>query len=161
VQVKSTIAKQGAGYVCTVRGGHKAYPAGSFDFLAAFVVPEDAWYIIPAKLLRGKRSIALFSESPTALYEKYREAWHLLREAAELRGDGESGGESVDGESGAGLRAGESVRSESDASGEGADAGAAGRFPTNALGRMQAVEKYVRRYLEGGDPRTEKEGEDR
>jgi hypothetical protein len=35
VQVKSTIAELGTGYVCTVRGGHKPYPPGSFDFLAA------------------------------------------------------------------------------------------------------------------------------
>src|SRR6516225_3716501 len=48
VQVKSTIAELGNGYVCTVRGGHKSYAAGSFDFLAVYVVFEDAWYIIPA-----------------------------------------------------------------------------------------------------------------
>src|SRR5271165_1709410 len=35
VQVKSTIAELGSGYVCTVRGGHQPYPPGSFDFLAA------------------------------------------------------------------------------------------------------------------------------
>ena len=47
VQVKSTIAEFGAAYVCTVRGAHKPYPPGSFDFLAAYVVDENAWYIIP------------------------------------------------------------------------------------------------------------------
>ena len=26
-----------------VRGGHKPYPPGSFDFLAAYVVQENAW----------------------------------------------------------------------------------------------------------------------
>ena len=53
VQVKSTICQSKKGYDCTVRGGHKAYPAGSFDFVAAYVVPEDAWYIIPAKVIRA------------------------------------------------------------------------------------------------------------
>jgi len=85
VQVKSTLSKQKTGYVCTVRGGHRAYDAGSFDFLAAYVVPEDAWYIIPAKLIHGKECIALYPNSPAAKYEKYREAWQLLREAAGVK----------------------------------------------------------------------------
>jgi len=156
VQVKSTICQQGTGYFCTVRGGHKAYPAGSFDFLAAFVVPEDVWYIIPAKLIRGKRSIMLNPNSPTCEYQKYRESWHLLREAAELGEEAEGAGDCADAESGAGPAAGESVLSEADASESSAGAVAAGRFPTNALERMQAVEKYVRRYLEGGYPRRER-----
>jgi hypothetical protein len=160
VQVKSTICKEGSGYTCTVRGGHKAYPAGAFDFVAAYVVPEDVWYIIPAKLLHGKRSITLYPNSKTAKYEKYREAWHLLREAVEQGEDAESGADVADMESGAGLIARESDGSESDTSGSGAETVAAGRFPTNALGRMQSVEKYVRRYLEGDYPRPQKEGED-
>jgi hypothetical protein len=41
VQVKSTLSRLETGYVCTVRGGHKAYVAGSFDFLAAYVIPDD------------------------------------------------------------------------------------------------------------------------
>jgi len=85
VQVKSTLRKQKNGYECTVRGGHRAYAAGSFDFLAAYVVPEDAWYIIPAEVIHGKECIALYPNLPTAKYEQYREAWHLLREAVELK----------------------------------------------------------------------------
>jgi hypothetical protein len=84
VQVKSTLSKEKNGYACTVRGGHQAYAAGSFDFLAAYVIPADAWYIIPAGVIHGKECLALYPNLPTAKYEKYREAWHLLREAAEL-----------------------------------------------------------------------------
>ena len=87
VQVKSTIAELDNGYVCTVRGGHKSYAAGSFDFLAVYVVFEDAWYIIPAKEIQGQESVALYPNSKKARYEKYREAWHLLQEAAEFTGD--------------------------------------------------------------------------
>jgi len=85
VQVKSTLSKEKTGYVCTVRGGHQAYAAGSFDFLAAYVVPADAWYIIPADVIHGKECITLYPNSPTAKYEQYREAWALLRDAAELK----------------------------------------------------------------------------
>jgi PD-(D/E)XK endonuclease len=78
VQVKSTIAELGTGYVCTVRGGHKPYPPGSFDFLAAYVVHESAWYIIPEEKTWGKDCVTLYPNSPKSKYEKYREAWHLL-----------------------------------------------------------------------------------
>jgi len=113
VQVKSTICQLDTGYDCTVRGGHKAYPAGAFDFLAAYVVAEDTWYIIPAKVIRGKKSIALYPKSQTAKYEKYREAWHLLREAAELGEEAESAGNSAEIESGAGRSPNESATIES------------------------------------------------
>jgi len=76
VQVKSTTSKPEDGYVCTVRSGHRRYPAGSFDFLAAYVVLEDLWYLIPAKDVQGKKVVTLYPNSKTAKYEKYREAWH-------------------------------------------------------------------------------------
>src|SRR5271155_4933280 len=47
VQVKSTVNELEQGWICKVRSGNKPYPAGSFDFLAAYIVFEDAWYIIP------------------------------------------------------------------------------------------------------------------
>jgi hypothetical protein len=87
VQVKSTIADLGTGYVCTVRGGHTAYPAGSFDFLAAYVVFEDAWYIIPEEEIQGLECVTLYPKSPKAKYEKYREAWNLLQPAADSNRD--------------------------------------------------------------------------
>jgi hypothetical protein len=79
VQVKSTIAESDNGYVCTVRGGHASYPAGSFDFLAAYVVFEDAWYIIPLEKIQGMRDVSLYPKLKKAKYEKYREAWNLLQ----------------------------------------------------------------------------------
>lgn len=86
VQVKSTIAKleSGEGYICSTCSSHKAYRAGAFDFLAAYVVLEDAWYIIPAKEIRGLKSVSLCTQGKEAKYEGYREAWDLLREASEI-----------------------------------------------------------------------------
>jgi hypothetical protein len=126
VQVKSTIFRLKNGYECTVRGGHKAYPAGSFDFLAVFVVPEDTWYIIPAKLIRGKKSISLSPKSQTAKYEEYREAWHLLREAAEISDAAETGGEDSPP-----VEAVESPRT-----------------PTGGLGRLEAAMNFFKQHLE-------------
>jgi hypothetical protein len=81
VQVKSTTIESGGGYACVIRKQGKAYPRGSFDFVAAYVVPEDVWYIIPASKVWDKECVTVCSESPQAQYEEYREAWHLLHEA--------------------------------------------------------------------------------
>lgn len=85
VQVKSTVARlqNGKGYICTVCSCNRPYREGAFDFLAAYVVPEDAWYIVPAALIHGLKSISLCTtDGGEAKYEKYREAWHLLHEAS-------------------------------------------------------------------------------
>jgi len=84
VQVKSTANRQpNGGYVCGVHPspGSGLYKRGDFDFLAAYVIPEDVWYIIPARrIVRPKRtSITLFAASPTNDWTPYREAWELLR----------------------------------------------------------------------------------
>ncbi len=78
VQVKSTVFELNGGYVCSVNSHHKRYPPGSFDFLAAYVVFEDAWYIIPENEVQGMEKVSLHTGSNRANYEKYREAWHLL-----------------------------------------------------------------------------------
>jgi len=128
VQVKSTIAtlESGTGYNCSVCSSHKAYRTGSFDFLAAYVVPEDAWYIIPAKEIRGLKSISLCTQEGEAKYEEYREAWHLLKEASESGEDTQT-------------RAEESPVVEPAASQS---------LPAGAGGRLEASMNYFRRYLE-------------
>jgi hypothetical protein len=82
VQVKCTIAKQhdAKGYICNLKSNNKKYRAGSFDFLAAYAILEDTWYIVPEKAIRGLGAISLCSTMPK--YEQYREAWQLLREAS-------------------------------------------------------------------------------
>jgi hypothetical protein len=77
VQVKSTTSELEQGWVCKLRGS-KPYPPGSFDFLAAYIVFEDAWYIIPEEQVQGMDNITLHTGSSWANYEKYREAWRLL-----------------------------------------------------------------------------------
>jgi hypothetical protein len=88
VQVKCTVfsSKNGAGYICSVCSSHKQYRRGSFDFVAAYLVCEDAWYIIPEKETRGKWSISLRTQCNHSRYEKYLEAWDLLRRP-EFTGD--------------------------------------------------------------------------
>ena len=55
VQVKSTVCRSGGGYECCIKGKKdEPYESGSFDFLAAYVVLEDAWYILPAGKVAGR-----------------------------------------------------------------------------------------------------------
>ena len=82
VQVKSTTAALEPGWICNVRTRSKPYPPGSFDFLAAYVVFEDAWYIIPEEEVRGMENVTLHTGSNWAKYEEYREAWYLLGDGA-------------------------------------------------------------------------------
>jgi PD-(D/E)XK endonuclease len=79
VQVKSTMFKDRGGYSCTVRGSRGPYTGDAFDFLAAYLIPEDVWYIIPAAKFWGQGSIALYPELKDSKYGPYKEAWHLLR----------------------------------------------------------------------------------
>ena len=78
VQVKSTMFKDRGGYSCTVRGCRGPYVGDPFDFVAAYLIPEDLWYIIPAEKIRGQGSIALYPKLKKSKYGRYREAWHLL-----------------------------------------------------------------------------------
>src|SRR5271170_674829 len=79
VQVKSTIYKNGASYHCTTRTRNQIYKKDSFDFVAAFVIPEDVWYILPEKVVLGMSTIGLNPALAGAKYDAYKEAWHLLR----------------------------------------------------------------------------------
>ena len=83
VQVKSTYYRRGrnTGYMCMVRGSIAAgpYKAGDFEFLAAYVIPKDLWFIIPINEILGKKAVFLGSAKPRmSRIETCREAWHLL-----------------------------------------------------------------------------------
>ena len=80
VQVKSTIFKEGEeGYSCTLKDSKGPYKKGTFEFVAAYVIPEDVWFILPEKKIRGVWSVGLYPKLESAKYREYQEAWHLLR----------------------------------------------------------------------------------
>jgi hypothetical protein len=79
VQVKSTIRQQNSWYQCTVRTMHAPYKKNAFLFLAAFVVPENVWYIVPGKLVWGQQTLGFNPKLSTEKYGQYKEAWDLLR----------------------------------------------------------------------------------
>jgi hypothetical protein len=128
VQVKSTIAasKNGKGYICSVCSSNRPYTPGSFDFLAAYVVEEEAWYIVPAREIEGMKALSLWQ--PGGKYEKYLEAWQLLREATKA-------GEAVVGAAGEIEADDEPVEEAAPMAG--------------VMGRMRASLNFARRRLEG------------
>jgi hypothetical protein len=139
VQVKCTVfrSKNGEGYLCSVCSSNNIYKAGAFDFLAGYVVPEDAWYILPAKEIEGMRSVSLMT--PTSKYEGYREAWHLLHAAVG------TGVEAAHGQEAAAVS--EPIVAEE----------AASQFsPFSAFGRMEKAMKEIQDRLTGGGLRPPK-----
>ena len=81
VQVKSTSYRCPGytGYKCFVKPTKgKRYDRDALDFIAACILPEDVWYIIPFPGLRSKSTVHLDPANPRNRYRPYREAWHLL-----------------------------------------------------------------------------------
>lgn len=89
VQVKSTTYRVGAGYLCQFKPNYRKkhdYTLNQIDLFAAYVIPEDAWYLIPSAMLLGPRRKTMAMLSPVTppakkasyRYECYREAWNLL-----------------------------------------------------------------------------------
>jgi hypothetical protein len=85
VQVKSTEYKRrGESYSLNVMGPkRRPYREGDIDFVAVFLIPVDAWYILPYERMKGKNgrlcSIHFTWGSKRQKYGEYLEAWHLLR----------------------------------------------------------------------------------
>jgi hypothetical protein len=78
VQVKSTIFHEGEGYSCSLKDSRGPYKKNSSDYVAAYVIPENLWYILPEKIVRGMWCVGLHPELEVSKYGEYLEAWHLL-----------------------------------------------------------------------------------
>lgn len=82
VQVKSTLSRSGNdGFNCTLRGwGLPPYTIEELDFVAAYVIPTETWYIIPGEVSTlYKARIRLTPTSKRCKFQPYLEAWWLLQ----------------------------------------------------------------------------------
>jgi hypothetical protein len=83
IQVKGTESFRNRRYSVhygTGRNECRRYTAEQIDFLAVYVIPADAWYLIPARKI-GKRGVIHLRpniRTNSTKFERYREAWHLL-----------------------------------------------------------------------------------
>jgi hypothetical protein len=58
------------------------YTPADIDFLAAFIRRYRIWSLIPARAIKNRFTLNLYpfgARRSAAHFEKYREAWHLLR----------------------------------------------------------------------------------
>jgi hypothetical protein len=79
VQVKSTKFLRRGTYACCVFTRSGPYGANEIDFVAAYIIPKNLWYIVPAHEFEGQYHIHLSPHRENLKYARYREAWHLLR----------------------------------------------------------------------------------
>ncbi len=87
IQVKSTGKHAGKKkrdrYELTCRKGNRGntrpYVQGDYDFLLAYVSTEDVWYVLPFDSVRGTTLNLYPHRKGTGQYEKFKEAWKLLR----------------------------------------------------------------------------------
>lgn len=84
VQVKSTSTRHWRRGRFSV-GCHpcrsRAYTPREVDIIAAYVVPEDKWFLIPIRALKGVTTITVGTQSHRrGRFDGYLDAWHLLRQ---------------------------------------------------------------------------------
>jgi hypothetical protein len=65
-----------------INGRAVPYKLSEIDFFAAYVIPEDSWFIFPLPHILGKTSLMLSPKNRRKPHPNnpYREAWHLLRQ---------------------------------------------------------------------------------
>jgi PD-(D/E)XK endonuclease len=63
-----------------INGRAVPYKLSEIDFIAAYVIPEDSWFIFPLPHILGLTSLLLSPKTRRrpSLYDNYREAWHHL-----------------------------------------------------------------------------------
>jgi hypothetical protein len=87
VQIKCAASYRRREYVVTAQSHGKPYTKDNIDFIVAFLIPEDAWYVVPVESFSPRRTLR-FSARPGSrkMFEKYREAWCLLECSPKARG---------------------------------------------------------------------------
>jgi PD-(D/E)XK endonuclease len=86
VQLKCTEVLRARGYdiqpIYAIYGqGKVVYSAADIDALVVHIIPMDAWYVIPVEDFFPSKSLRFYPDvaCKRARWEKYREAWDLLR----------------------------------------------------------------------------------
>ncbi len=78
VQVKCTWNRHENSYQCRIDTNGLPYRPDQIDFLAAYVIDPDVWYILPLAATNNQPEILLSPHRQRSKYAAYKEAWHLL-----------------------------------------------------------------------------------
>lgn len=80
VQVKCTQQKRWHSYRCHLDSNGAPYTRAQIDFIAAYVIPANVWYILPIAVTAGHPDILLSPHRKSSKHARYKEAWHLLKQ---------------------------------------------------------------------------------
>jgi len=84
VQVKSSSAKQYGSYMLNLQrnanGEVVPYDASEIDFVVGYVMPCDAWFVIPVEAIAGRTTAKMCAKGKpgSGTMRKYWEAWGLM-----------------------------------------------------------------------------------
>jgi hypothetical protein len=89
VQVKCATSHRGTRCEARAAGSGELYTLDDLDFLAAYVIEKDLWYVVPAETFVPRATVH-FNYGPRSqgMFEIYREAWCLLTLSARPRSCG-------------------------------------------------------------------------
>ena len=90
VQVKCATSFRGTRCESRAGGSGKLYTLDDIDFLAAYVIAENLWYIVPADAFVPRVTVHFnYGPKSQGMFEIYRESWCLLTCRPKARGTGD------------------------------------------------------------------------
>lgn len=79
VQLKSTEHYAESRYRVKAGGSSATYTRDEIDFLIAYLIPENLWYIVPIEAFLGEKNLRFYPHGGgNSQLERYREAWCLM-----------------------------------------------------------------------------------
>jgi len=78
VQVKSSQLHADSRYQIKTSGfGNRAYTSGEIDFIVAYIIPEDLWYVLPIDAIGARGYLRFYpaGSGRKSPLERYRAAW--------------------------------------------------------------------------------------
>jgi hypothetical protein len=90
VQVKCATSHRGTRCSARAAGGGELYTLDDIDFLVAYVVSENLWYVVPADAFVPRVTVHFnYGPKSQGMFEIYRETWCLLACSPRARGKGD------------------------------------------------------------------------
>ncbi len=87
VQVKCATSHRGSRCSARAAGSGPLYTKEDIDFLVAYVIAKDLWYVVPVKAFAPRATVHFnYGNRSEGMFEKYREAWCLLACEVKARG---------------------------------------------------------------------------
>jgi hypothetical protein len=90
VQVKCATSHRGSRCSARASGSGKLYTLDDFDFLAAYVIRKNLWYVVPGDAFIPRATVHFnYGPRTQGMFEIYREAWCLMMCTPRARGKGD------------------------------------------------------------------------